>query len=70
MDRSANILYTSIVYSDYIKANYFALPTWKVAEPQLENVRWRQECATKVGLGFKLPESPLLDKFCEFWTSF
>jgi hypothetical protein len=31
----------------------------------LDNVRWRQECAAKVGLGFMLPEDqskPLLDK--------
>jgi hypothetical protein len=31
----------------------------------LDNVRWRQECAAKVGLGFMLPEdqnNPLLDK--------
>jgi hypothetical protein len=31
----------------------------------LDNVRWRQECAAKVGLGFTLPEEqdmPLLDK--------
>jgi len=31
----------------------------------LANVRWRQECAAKVGLGFMLPEdqnNPLLDK--------
>ncbi len=35
----------------------------------LDNVRWRQECAAKVGLGFMLPEDrskPLL----EVWTSF
>jgi hypothetical protein len=31
----------------------------------LHDVRWRQECAAKVGLGFALPEveiEPLLDK--------
>jgi hypothetical protein len=31
----------------------------------LDNVRWRQECAAKVGLGFTLPQEPnkpLLDK--------
>jgi hypothetical protein len=31
----------------------------------LDNVRWRQECAAKVGLGFMLPQDrskPLLDK--------
>ena len=31
----------------------------------LDNVRWRQECTAKVGLGFTLPEGenePLLDK--------
>jgi hypothetical protein len=31
----------------------------------LANVRWRQECAAKVGLGFMIPEdqnNPLLDK--------
>jgi len=31
----------------------------------LDNVRWRQECAAKVGVGFALPEvenEPLLDK--------
>ena len=31
----------------------------------LANVRWRQECAAKVGLGFMLPEdqnNPLLDR--------
>jgi integrase len=32
----------------------------------LDNVQWRQGCAAKVGLGFTLPENPLLDKFCEF----
>jgi len=36
----------------------------------LGNVRWRQECAAKVGLGFTLPENPLLDKFCEFGQVF
>jgi hypothetical protein len=36
----------------------------------LDNVRWRQECAAKVGLGFALPENPLLDKFCEFGQVF
>jgi hypothetical protein len=36
----------------------------------LDNVRWRQECVTKVGLGFTLPEIPLLDKFCEFGQVF
>jgi hypothetical protein len=36
----------------------------------LENVRWRQERATRVGLGFKLPESLLLDKICEFGQVF
>jgi hypothetical protein len=32
----------------------------------LDNLRWRQECVVKVGLGFTLPENPLLDKFVEF----
>ena len=36
----------------------------------LGNVRWRQECAAKVGLGFTLPENPLLDKFDEFGQVF
>jgi len=36
----------------------------------LDNVRWRQECVAKVGLGFTLPENPLLDKFCEFGQVF
>jgi integrase len=30
----------------------------------LNNARWRQECAAKVGLGFALTKKPLLDKFC------
>jgi len=36
----------------------------------LDNVRWRQECVAKVGLGFTLPENPLLDKFGEFGQVF
>ena len=36
----------------------------------LDNVRWRQECVAKVGLGFTLLENPLLDKFCEFGQVF
>ena len=36
----------------------------------LDNVRWRQECVAKVGLGFTLPEKPLLDKFVEFGQVF
>jgi hypothetical protein len=37
----------------------------RYAKQLLDNVRWRQECAAKVGLGFVLPEDqrkPLLDK--------
>jgi hypothetical protein len=36
----------------------------------LDNLRWRQECVAKVGLGFTLPENPLLDKFVEFGQVF
>jgi hypothetical protein len=32
----------------------------------LDNIRWRRECVAKVGLGFTLPENPLLDRFVEF----
>ena len=38
----------------------------------LDNVRWRQECAAKVGLAFALPEvenEPLLDKFGQVFES-
>jgi hypothetical protein len=37
----------------------------RYAKQLLDNVRWRQECAAKVGLGIMLPEdqnNPLLDK--------
>jgi integrase len=36
----------------------------------LDNIRWRQECVAKVGLGFTLPENPLLDKLVEFGQVF
>jgi hypothetical protein len=29
----------------------------------LDNIRWRQECVARVGLGLTLPENPLLEKF-------